>query len=297
MKEKICAVVVTYNRKKLLGECLDALLRQTRPVDSILVIDNASSDGTEEFLKENCLHNPAFEYVRLATNTGGAGGFYEGIKRAYEAGWDWIWVMDDDVEPHDRCLELLFSYGTNRNVLIPARYDFKTKEIVEQSRVARRLVSLCRNGQSARDLSPLPDTVDLETFSFEGPLFNRSIVAQIGFPRKDFFICADDTEYALRIQNRTGERPLLVTKAPIYRKLKRPRTAEEFGWKYYYTTRNRLWVMRKYGRTLWTKHYPYFSTPPRVGKWLYHRKFSQAKMAVYAFIDHFKDTLPVRYLP
>lgn len=48
-KEKIAAVVVTYNRKELIGECLDAILLQTYPVDSIILIDNASTDGTPEF--------------------------------------------------------------------------------------------------------------------------------------------------------------------------------------------------------------------------------------------------------
>ena len=56
-KNTICAVVVTYNRKKLLGECLDALLHQTRPLDSIIVIDNASTDGTYEYLNERRLIN------------------------------------------------------------------------------------------------------------------------------------------------------------------------------------------------------------------------------------------------
>ena len=87
-KEKIAAVVVTYNRKELLKECLDALLRQTYSVDSIILIDNASNDGTPEFLKENgYLDNPKIDYVRLPENTGSAGGFYDGVKRGYKKGF------------------------------------------------------------------------------------------------------------------------------------------------------------------------------------------------------------------
>ena len=90
-KEKIAAVVVTYNRKELLKECLDALLAQTHPLDSIILIDNASTDGTPEFLKEKgFLDNPKIDYVRLSENSGGAGGFYEGMKRGYEKGFDWV---------------------------------------------------------------------------------------------------------------------------------------------------------------------------------------------------------------
>ena len=68
-KEKIAAVVVTYNRKDLLKECLDALLNQTRPLDSIILIDNASTDGTPEFLKEKgYLDNPKIHVGVLNNN-------------------------------------------------------------------------------------------------------------------------------------------------------------------------------------------------------------------------------------
>ena len=53
LKDTVCAVVVTYNRKNLLLECLEALLKQTRPIDAMYIIDNFSSDGTPETLKEN----------------------------------------------------------------------------------------------------------------------------------------------------------------------------------------------------------------------------------------------------
>ena len=110
-KDTVCAVVVTYNRKNLLLECLEALRKQTRPVQAIYLIDNASTDGTPELLLEKKyikklppenLTEPweeEFEvrnltdgqpiklhYVRMHQNTGGAGGFHEGVKRAYEKG-------------------------------------------------------------------------------------------------------------------------------------------------------------------------------------------------------------------
>jgi len=49
----ICAVVATFNRKAVLNECLKALLSQSRPLDEIILIDSASTDGTEEFIKQS----------------------------------------------------------------------------------------------------------------------------------------------------------------------------------------------------------------------------------------------------
>src|SRR4028119_143552 len=97
MAETVAAVVVTYNRKQLLLECIDALLSQTRSLDKIILIDNACTDGTPEILREKgYLDNAYIDYMRLPENIGGAGGFHEGIKRGYEVGYDWLWLMDDD---------------------------------------------------------------------------------------------------------------------------------------------------------------------------------------------------------
>ena len=110
-KETISAIVVTYNRKELLKECLDSLLNQTLPLDLIIIIDNNSTDGTPEFLEErDYLKNGKINYVRLSENTGGAGGFCEGMKRGYNKGFSWLWLMDDDVKPANDCLEKLFKF-------------------------------------------------------------------------------------------------------------------------------------------------------------------------------------------
>ena len=93
----LAAVIVTFNRKELLGENIRMLLKQTRPFDKIFVVDNCSTDGTPEYLKDQgWMDDPRFVYVKTHANIGGAGGFYTGTKAAYEAGADYIVLMDDD---------------------------------------------------------------------------------------------------------------------------------------------------------------------------------------------------------
>jgi GT2 family glycosyltransferase len=107
--ERVVAVVVTYNRKDLLCECLRALLGQSGPVHKILVINNQSTDGTLEMLQQefSSALNSVLSILTLSSNVGGAGGFYAGMKAAYEAGADWIWLLDDDtIAQPDTLLEL-----------------------------------------------------------------------------------------------------------------------------------------------------------------------------------------------
>src|SRR5215469_4660419 len=109
MSERVCAVVATHNRKNLLEECLTGLLRQSHALDHILVVDTASTDGTLDMVARKFPH---IEPVRLEENVGGAGGFHTGVKHAYEAGYDWIWVMDDDVEPLPGTLDVMLRYAS-----------------------------------------------------------------------------------------------------------------------------------------------------------------------------------------
>ena len=98
---RILAVVVTFNRRELLRRCVEALQAQTRPPDELLVINNGSTDGTEEMLREAgvpCL---------TQANVGSAGGWHAGINRALSEGFDAIWLMDDDGFPDPRALERL----------------------------------------------------------------------------------------------------------------------------------------------------------------------------------------------
>ena len=93
----IAAVIVTYNRKKLLGENIRMLLKQTKLVDKIFIVDNCSTDGTAEYLQENgWKESKRFIYIKTESNIGGAGGFYTGAKAAFDAGADWLVLMDDD---------------------------------------------------------------------------------------------------------------------------------------------------------------------------------------------------------
>ena len=105
----VAAVVVTYNRRQLLNENLTCLLAQSRPVD-IIVIDNASTDGTFESLGE-LIDSGRINYYNTGSNLGGAGGFSFGIERAVELGYDYVWVMDDDCMPRADALERLLAAG------------------------------------------------------------------------------------------------------------------------------------------------------------------------------------------
>ena len=81
MRFNVTAVVVSYNREQLLGECLDGLAVQTRPADRVIVVDNASTDHALQVARE---HPIDADVIALPHNVGGAGGFCAGMAEAVD---------------------------------------------------------------------------------------------------------------------------------------------------------------------------------------------------------------------
>lgn len=264
----IAVVVVTYNRKELLIECLDALLTSTRVPDKILLIDNGSTDDTPDLLqKKGYMENPLINYIRLPENTGGAGGFYEGVKRGYEAGYDWVWLMDDDAEPKKDALEKLSKYLDEPNVSALANL-----KLDESGSILHKHLGFfdSKDNKSNFDFdSEIPKKVEdkliedskvleIAFSSFVGIMVNKKTIEEIGFPKKELFIRGDDLEYCLRIIP-TGK-ILLITDSIIFHK-EAPdrkeisknflgkvsyRTAYNRLWFTYYETRNLIWLRKNY---------------------------------------------------
>ena len=251
MADTITTVIVTYNRKHLLKQCLDSLLAQDRPLDRITLMDNASTDGTNDMLKkEGYLDNKVLDYTRLPTNTGGAAGFHDGMKKAFEAGYDWIWMMDDDVNPAPDCLsKLLKAYqetGGVYKILQTARFDADTGRPYHYATRYNFRNPFLYEGV---DLV-IPSRIDapyIEIVSppFEGPLIHRSVIADVGESDGSYFIVCDDADYFLRA-HRKGHRSLVVRDAVMTRATPAKKTVF-FDWKDYYTFRNRIELDRRYG--------------------------------------------------
>jgi rhamnopyranosyl-N-acetylglucosaminyl-diphospho-decaprenol beta-1,3/1,4-galactofuranosyltransferase len=191
----VAAVVVTYNRKDYLSQLLPSLLASTRPLDAIYVVDNASTDGTQDFLAEQYGDSSTIKPVLLSDNTGGSGGFYSGVLAAYADGHDWFWLMDDDVTAIPDGLEGLLRFADRSGCIHGRRVDFHGGAFFWQPRINERLgIPL----PYLRD--PFADGAEVfETNSgvFEGMLVSRDVVSKIGPPDPRFFITWDDAVYAL----------------------------------------------------------------------------------------------------
>lgn len=200
MPVSVTAVVVTFNRRHLVAECLDALLAQTVAVDTIVVVDNGSTDGTADFLRDSGhLSRPGVRLERLTVNGGGAGGFARGVTVGRETHCDWLWLMDDDAAPEPAALATLLhsSAATDpRCVCLCPAVQSPDGEIQVTHRGHFR--HRPRPLRSAAYASGEP--VVLGFTSFVGPLIRADVARHIEPPLARFFIWCEDYEYSIRLR-------------------------------------------------------------------------------------------------
>lgn len=253
--KNITAVVVTYNRKKLLIRCIEHLRQQTIELNSIIVVNNGSTDGTEQWLDEQTDLD-----VIHQENVGGSGGFYRGIQHAYEKDYDWIWCMDDDVYPEPDCLENLLNNEQNGvGILCPLRkQDGKLfLSEIKKFNLSNPFKSLHNDIVTVKDINS-NDVIDIEGFAFEGPLIRKDVVGKIGLPNKDLFLLYDDSDYCYRAVL-AGYKVELVTKAILNKELffaneNIVEKRKKGKWKLYYHIRNSIYFNRKYGRNWFVRN-------------------------------------------
>jgi GT2 family glycosyltransferase len=252
MSGRVCAVVVTYNRRDLLRECLVSLQAQTHVPDTILVVNNASTDGTAQMLSAEFAQ---LEVLTLAENVGGAGGFHAGMKWAYEQGYDWLWLMDDDGRAAPDCLEKLLAHARPNSVMVPVQQD-SSGRLYGINEWRNNLFEV--TGRIVAGKQPVSGNF---TFAFVGPLIARTVVEKVGLPNKDFFIWFDDHEYALRIQSKTDAEIVIIPDAIFFHDFggkkrevsflgRRSLRAVQPAWKGYYGVRNHLYTVTR------TRHKP-----------------------------------------
>jgi hypothetical protein len=235
---KITAAIVTYNRFALLKECVEAVKAQSYPLSSVVVIDNASTDGTREYL--DLLEDERFYVQHCKQNMGGAWGFAEGIALATRQGADAVWIMDDDTVPKHDALEKLVEVLESRK-----QVGFVNSKVVW---VDGSIHQMNIPGYVA------PDTFDgehpvLRSASFVSLLVPCKVIREVGLPYRDFFIWVDDAEFTSRIF-KAGYNGLLVNNSIVVHK-----TAANYGanlkyatpesaWKFYYYMRNGMFASR-----------------------------------------------------
>jgi len=243
-------VLVTFNRLKDLKVALEKYEQQTFKPAYLLVVNNASSDGTGEFLDQWQKEKSEFKHIVIHSpeNLGGAGGFALGMRNAQLFECDFIFLADDDAFAEPDMLERLKDYYETHaphesiaamctSVVNHGKYDLWHRRRV-------RIGFLRVHTEEVPCEEYALDAFPVNELSFVGCAVRTDVVRRIGLPRADYFIYYDDTEYSARICS-CGR--IMCIPAAVMNHDVRP--GEGIGWKNFYGFRNSLdYIRQHYGK-------------------------------------------------
>ncbi len=239
----VVAVVVTWNRRDLLAESLRAVLDQTSPPDHVIVVDNASDDGTADLLSGEF---GGVETIRTMHNVGGAGGFALGIATALRRPCDAIWLLDDDTIPRRGALEALLDvrrrYPRGTPAVVASRVVWADGRDHPMNTPRRRPVVRKRERAAAEAVGCLP----IRSASFVSVLVDAKAAAATGLPVAGFFLWNDDFEYTTRLlRGRVG----LASRASVvvHKTAAFGATETDPGERFFYEVRNKVWTFTRSG--------------------------------------------------
>ncbi len=193
----VSAIVVNYNRARMLIECVDSLVRQTVPLHEIIVVDNGSSDGSADLLRR--AHGGWVKIVELDENLGFAGGNNAGAR---EASGEWLALINNDAVADPRWVErTLRAVSLERNAAMAACRILVSRDDGALDNVG---VKLGLDGMSRgayhfrREAEVFGPSVLLPSGC--AMMIKREVFSRIGGFDEDFFAYSEDTDLGLKVR-------------------------------------------------------------------------------------------------
>lgn len=243
---KIGVVIVTYNRLEKLKVALASYEKQTLKPKYILVVNNNSTDGTKEYLEQWQNEKNGIEkyLVNLDKNTGGSGGFYEGLKNSLEIDSEWVWVADDDAYPKENAFEIAKDYIENhKDANLSAicgtvlKSDGKSIDYSHRRNIYTTVFNRIAQPYSKKS-DYNKEEFEINGFSYVGTMINKDKLKQTELTKKDYFIYYDDTEHSYRL-SKLGK-IIVIPKMQVIHDAPHTEMSEIVKWKLYYLVRNTL---------------------------------------------------------
>ena len=228
---KIAVVIVTFNRCDELVKTISAILNQGILENDIIVINNNSTDNTKNILDSNYKN---IQSIHLNENIASAGGFSKGMQTAFEKGYDWVWLFNDDSRPVEGSLKSILTHLNSDKIQIGllkiANKDENNKAVLLYWNGVRKPVSV--------DVSN--EIVQTDLITFDGCIISKETIEKIGYCDPLYFMGTYEFDYCLKAKDAgIGVYTLpngLIEDGKLGGKNGTP------PWRQYYNTRNHLWL-------------------------------------------------------
>ena len=236
---KFAVVICNWNKKAFLSRCLESVFKSTLIPDKVIVVDNASNDGSQEFLAS--YNDDRLHLINKLENTGGSGGFHTGVKCALEFGYEFVHLLDNDAFVEPDCFANLLEHIQSDDKIgaVGAKILIDGQPIVQEigAKVDWGCCSIIKNYSMCEDNSSLPEVISCDYLPACSVMVRSLAIKKAGNIDESFFIYWDDIDWFWKIKS-SGYKVLAISSAVANHTLGSRVKTSTFAT--YYFTRNRI---------------------------------------------------------
>lgn len=248
MLAQLYSVIVNWNLKNETIACIDSLLMAGMQIKNVLLVDNASTDGSPQVLREK--YGPELSVIENIKNIGYAGGLNIGIQNALDLGAEWLLLLNNDVLAAPNLFEELdYAHIQSPATLIWSPIIHYANDRDRIWAVGDRLIPgtllTVSSGRNQLNRQQLPPVVPVDFITGCAMLVHRSVFEQSGVFPTEYFMYAEEVDFLWRARL-AGYRPAVATRAVIWHKVSASSSTEP-AQKRYWKIYNQIRFYRKHG--------------------------------------------------
>lgn len=241
-------VICNFNKVDYLKGCLETLYKSNfeNLIYDVIVVDNASTDGSPDFIKENYPH---IVLLQNETNIGGSGGFDRGIRYAIQEEYDYVVLLDNDILLEVNTILNLYKYikiNPKAGVVGSKICTMDNPDILQEMGSFidyENKFNVYTPLKSHKDDSLLPEVVECDYVPACCMITTKEVLEKVGSFNTEHFIYWDDMDWCTRVKRENYEIHA-INSSRVFHKMGAANHTNTFG--LYYFERNRIMFFLKY---------------------------------------------------
>jgi len=288
--KKLAVIIPTYNRPELLKEAIQATLDQSYPPQEIIAVDNASRVPVARALGDWLRDKEKVTILRLEPNVYPAGAFHEGLKYAFQKGFDGYMFFDDDAEPAEECIgRLMAHFHDDIGFVAPLVYDSIAEQyqFFQNKKMSKGLLYDIPIFTDPEEIQP--GLIQVDANATTGIVVSHRAVESAGNINRHLRTYGEDTDFSLRIARHSGG--YLVPDALLIHKVQ-PADMSTQPLKNYYWVRNRHYIIKHHAGRRYVAKYALATTLEELKQILLLRRLKTSFYRLFAIGEGLLGTVP-----
>ena len=240
---KVSVVTPNYNGMKFLKNYFNSLNENGDFIGEVIIVDNASDDGSVEYIKSNDFNFPV-KIIENTKNLGFAPAVNQGILKAQ---YEYIFSLNNDTQIEKNCIEELVNLISRDDEIFSVQakmLQFKNKDIIDDAGDEYNLLGWTKKIGEGHKSDEFSEVCEIYSSCAGAALYRKSLLSELGMFDDKFFAYMEDVDLATRAKIH-GYKNLLCPNAKVYHIGSATSGSRYNEFKVKLASRNNVWTVYK----------------------------------------------------